>query len=421
MIRGGLEDRQTAIAMDLPSRVVAGRRRQIRPCMVSFYFYPDYSGSAVQALNLSRHLHRMGMQPLILAANLSGSAPSEVVHGIPVVRVPVDKRAPIATFWWSAARYLWRHRCEFDIIHAHGTVQHGIVSLFGQIVGKPTILKVAMADSDLAFQRQGRIAGRIARFTVGRFSRYIATTEAIAMEFEAQGLDTMRVRRIPNGVDTDTFAPVVAEEKEAIRSSLGLPPGPIVTCVAIVQERKNIDGALRIWLSAVQHDAPGHLAIVGPVQRPDGPFIRSLQAFIDTHGLTNRVSFLGRRDPIAPFLRASDVFLFPSRQEGMPNAVLEAMACGLPCLVSKSAGVQALIRDGVDGYVIEPLDEAVFSARLISLLLDSAERNRMGHQARRRIVANYSLEGIARQYAELYDEVLNQERHHHQAARGGKG
>lgn len=397
-----------AMAEERPSSAAVARTTA-RPCMVSFYFPPSYSGSAVQALNLSRYLHRRGLEPFILSANLSDRAPEEIVQGIRVVRVAVDRRAPIASFWWSAARYLWRHRSEFDLIHAHGTVQHGFVSLLGRLAGKPTILKVAMADSDLAFQHHGRLAGRIGRFTAKRFSRYIATTEAIAAEFEAQGLDTTRVRRIPNGVDTEVFAPVPPHEKQELRSTLGLPEGPIVTCVAIVQERKNIDGLLRIWRTAVDHGAPGHLAIVGPIQHPDGAFYRSLQAFIETHGLRDRVSFLGRRDAIAPLLNASDVFVFPSLQEGMPNAVLEAMAAGLPCLVSGTAGVQTLITDCVDGYLLDPQDETGLSARLVSLLSDPATRERLGRQARATVLAKYSLDGIAGRYAALYDELTRRE------------
>ena len=378
--------------------------------MVSYFFSPNYSGSAVQALNLSRHLQRVGLEPFILSANLSGSAPRELVNGVLVFRVPVNLKMPIATFWWSAARFLWQHRHHFDLIHAHGTLQHGVVSLMGKLLRKPTILKVAMAGSDIAFERQGRVGGAVLRFAVKRFTRYIATADAIAGEFEFQRLDTGRVRRIPNGVDTEIYAPVSSDTRNELRRTLGLPPGPLVTCVAIVQERKNIDGALRIWRSVVEQGGAGHLAIIGPVEQPEGPFFRSLQEFVDTHGLRSRVSFLGSRDPVAPFLKASEVFLFPSKKEGMANAVLEAMACAVPCLVSKAAGFSSVIRDGVNGLTFDPHDEAAFATGLLTLLTDESLRARMGNEARQRVMEEYSLDTIARRYQDLYEELVPSDR-----------
>lgn len=376
--------------------------------MLSYFFPPSYSGSAVQALNLSLHLQRRGVEPFIVSANLTGSPAEDVVHGVPVHRVPVigSPGEGIPRFWVSVARLLWRRRDQFDIIHAHGTLQHGIASLLGRRLRKPTILKVAMADSDIAFERQGRLVGAIGRFTVERFDCYIATTDAIAAEFEQQGLDAAKVRRIPNGVDTTRHAPLDPERRAALRRELRLPDGPIVSCVAIVQARKNIDGILRMWRAAVERGAPGHLILIGPVEEPGGPFIRGLEAFIDAHDLRGRVSMLGKRDDVPRLLQASDVFLFPSKKEGMPNAVLEAMACGVPALVSSTAGVARLIVPGVNGYALDPADERAFVDRLVPLLRDESLRASLGRSARAQVVENFSLERIAQRYQELYAELL---------------
>jgi glycosyltransferase involved in cell wall biosynthesis len=379
--------------------------------MVSFYFHPNYSGSAVQALNLCHHLQRRGLAPLIVSANLSGSAPFEEYQGVPLHRLAVARHRDlqIPAFWLSLSRFLRSRRREIDIVHAHGTVQHGAASLAGRLLGIPSILKVAMANSDLAFDRRGRLRGPVDRFMVARFDRYIATTAAIAREFGDRGLDARRVVLIPNGVDTDVHRPASTEERAALRQSLGLPDGPLVAYVGIVNARKNVDGILRIWAGAVGRGAPGHLLLVGPL--PDAgeadPFVIAQRAFLADRGLASRVTFVGRRPEAAPYLRASDVFLFPSRQEGMPNSVLEAMACGLPCLVSTGAGIDDVMAHDDTGLQFPLTDESAFAGALTALLGDEAARARLGGAARRHIVDRYSLGAIADRYVELYTSLLS--------------
>jgi glycosyltransferase involved in cell wall biosynthesis len=376
--------------------------------MVSYYFHPDYSGSAIQALSLSRQLLRIGASPMIVAANLSGAPSFEVLDGIAVHRIPVARRCDwqVASFAASLVSFLIRHRRDYDVIHAHGTIQHGAASLAGRLLRKPTILKVAMADSDIAFHRQGRIWGRVNRFMVARFNRYIATTPAIREEFGFQRLDTERVTLAPNAVDTELFAVPSDEERIALRARLGLPAGPIVTYVGIINARKNIDGILRIWRRSVEAGCGGHLVVVGPQPTGGaGSFQEQLAAFVREHRLEHRVTFAGHQSPVAPWLQASDIFLFPSRQEGMPNSVLEAMSCGLACVVSRSAGVDDLIASGQNGFAIDVADETAFADAVTTLLADPLSRARIGSAARQTVVSRFSLQALATTYYEMYEQL----------------
>jgi glycosyltransferase involved in cell wall biosynthesis len=384
--------------------------RPMRVCMVSFYCHPDYSGSSIQALNLSRHLTRRGVSPFIVSANLSGSPAAGEEGGITIHRVPVARRRDwqITTFWATLSAFLVRHRHDYDIVHAHGTMQHGTASLCARALGKPSILKIAMAGSDIAFHRQGRLWGRVNRAMVSRFDRYIATTDVIAQEFADQKLDTSRVRHIPNGVDTDTYAPLPIEARRTLRRSLGLPDSPIVSFVGIINGRKNVDGILRIWRQSIAGGAPGHLVLVGP--SPDDPaglqFVTRVKKFVRSEGLDSRVTFAGYTADVVSYLQASDAFLFPSRQEGMANVVLEAMACGVPCLVSGAAGAHQVVRDGVDGYARPVDDEGGFADALAGLLQDDMRRSEFSARARAGILERFALPVIADKYVSLYEELL---------------
>jgi glycosyltransferase involved in cell wall biosynthesis len=375
--------------------------------MISFYFHPNYSGSAIQALNLSRHLVRLGVRPMIVSANLSGGPPCDTVEGITLHRLPTlrPRDLQVPSFSASLLRFLAVHRDEYDIIHAHGVIQHVTASIAGRWLGKPTILKVAMSESDLAFHRQGRIRGRVNRALVSRFDRFIATTPAIVDEFAERGIDASRVHLLPNGVDTDVFAPLPPEGRAALRRSLGLPDGPLVTYVGIINSRKNIDGILRIWRAVCAKQPSAHLALVGPKPADTDPFFAELLTFVNGANLAGRVTFTGFKEPVVPYLQAAETFLFPSRREGMANSVLEAMACGVPALVSSTAGVASAVRHGENGCAFDVDDEPAFADALVDVLGNERLREQLGAEARRTVLTSFSLAGTAAAYRDLYAEL----------------
>lgn len=385
----------------------------IRVAMLSYYFRPSYSGSAVQALNLARRLAGMGVSSRFLSANLTNSAPHESVEGMPLARLNVgsNRHLQIPTFWLRLAWTLIRDRSSIDIIHAHGTLQHTIASIVGRILGKPTILKIAMAQSDLAFERQGRLAGRINRYFVRRFDRFIATSTEVYDECIACGLDAKRIHAIPNGVDTEYFSPAGSPiEKKQLRERLRLPDRPTVCYVGVLDGRKNVDGVLRIWEEARQRLTSGQLVFVGPRPREGGEaesrFHDKLLQFIRDHRLESDVVFAGPQSDVASYLRCADVFLFPSRREGMPNALLEAMASGLACVASRVAGASDLLQHGQTGYLFDVDDERGMSDAISSLLADPMAARSLGASARETAVRHFSLELTAQRYAELYRDLL---------------
>jgi glycosyltransferase involved in cell wall biosynthesis len=385
----------------------------VRACMLSFYFHPSYSGSAVQAKNLSQRLRERGVEPMLVSANLTASASREYVDGLELnrLRVAKAKDLQIPSFWLALAWFLWQNRNRIDLIHAHGTFQHVAASLIGQLLRKPTILKIAMGHSDIAFHAQGRVWGRINRFFVRRFDCYIATSEDIRRECLARGLDSDRIRLIPNGVDTDRFHPPIdSRDRHLLRRELGLADVPTVSYVGVVDARKNLDGILRIWKSVRERTDAGQLVIVGPRPRGNGQapdaFHEELMRYIAKHALGDSVIFAGEQKDVAVWLRASDVFLFPSKREGMPNALLEAIASGLACVASKIGGSVDIIRHGEDGFLFNVEDESQMAASVAKLLDDAALRATIGSAARNRALTDFSLHVVAARYVELYAQLL---------------
>lgn len=387
--------------------------RRLRVCMLSFYFFPDYSGSAIQAKNLSRNLANYNVEAFIVSANLSKSARRDVVEGIPLYRIPIINTdlLLLPSFWLSLAIFLVVKRRDYDVIHAHGTVLHAIASLIGRLLGKKTLLKIAMANSDIAFQRHGRLMGRVIRYLVERFDHYIATSKDIYAEFREYGIESSDVTLLPNGVDTHAFKPVGSErDKFELRSTLGIPEGFIICFVGIIIARKNVDLILRVWQKLMLRGVKGSVVLVGPIPKDndgrESEYVRNLREYVSKNGLVDSVIFADRQERISDYMRASDLFFFPSKQEGMPNVLLEAMACGLPCVVSRISGTADLVEEGRTGFLVPVDDEQTYANVIYDLSRDRSLAVSIGKNARESIMQRFSLSATAKQYRMIYSSLL---------------
>ena len=197
------------------------------------------------------------------------------------------------------------------------------------------------------------------------------------------------------GVDLARFeAPV---DRTAVRASLGIAPSaPVVITVGEHIPRKNHEACL----AAIAAVPDAVLLFCGV-----GELTQALQSKAQELGIAARVQFLGFRSDVAALLRASDVFLFPSFQEGLPVSLMEAMAAGLACVVSDVRGNADLIASGIGGYLYAPTDTAGFAQGLEKLLQTATLRETMGHSNAARVQA-YSLPIVREQMAALYTAQL---------------
>ena len=211
---------------------------------------------------------------------------------------------------------------------------------------------------------------------------------------EVGGLDPAKLRVIPNGVDADRYAraePVVPDWPHFD------PDRPTLLFVGRLDRQKGLD----ILLDAVA-TVPGFQAIlVG-----DGPERVSLTARIARGGLDQRVWLAGRRDGVECWCALADGFVLPSRWEGMPNALLEAMAAGLPCVATAVEGSRELLADG-RGVLVEPDDPAALAEALRGWSASTpAERRATGERGQRHVREHHSWDGVARLYETLYERLL---------------
>jgi glycosyltransferase involved in cell wall biosynthesis len=167
-----------------------------------------------------------------------------------------------------------------------------------------------------------------------------------------------------------------------------------------IVHQKGLDLAMHALGGLKDFDWEWHIA-------GDGPQMDLLQSLAKELGIDDRIRFLGwqSRDQLIRCYQQANVFLFPSRHEGMPNAMLEAMAGGLPVIASCIAGNEELVVDGKTGYLVPSEDIEALRTALKKLLSDAALRQQMGVASRKYVEENYSWESTAHQYARLLEKV----------------
>jgi glycosyltransferase involved in cell wall biosynthesis len=229
---------------------------------------------------------------------------------------------------------------------------------------------------------------------------YIVNSEAVARRV-LQAVPAMRgrLRRIPNGIDLTPFAGDRHRCRADLRVLLRLPAD---ATLAGVLGTLSPDKAHGILLDALSGLPP----TVGLVVMGEGPERRALEDRIRAGGLSERVHLLGHRDDVPGLLLGLDLLVQSSLREGMPNAVLEGMAAGLPVVATAVGGTAEALGGGDCGVLVEPGSAAALAEAMAALLADPGRAAALAARARERVEIEYSLAGMIRRTEALYAEIL---------------
>jgi glycosyltransferase involved in cell wall biosynthesis len=203
---------------------------------------------------------------------------------------------------------------------------------------------------------------------------------------------------IPNGVDFSRFQSPGTATKEA----LGLSPhDKVVVSVGRLTWKKAPHCLLAAAQMILQEEPAARFLIVG-----DGPLRSQVEQQAEALGIRARCTFAGTVSDVLPFLRASDVFVLSSVIEGMANALLEALACGTPAVVTDAGGNAEVVQHGKTGFIVPHSEPQRLAEATLRLLREPALAGQMGEAARQDMVERYSLPHMLRSIEALYDELL---------------
>lgn len=261
------------------------------------------------------------------------------------------------------------------------------------VLGSERCVDPWKASWQLAIDR--RLAARSAAITTN--------STGVVDFYNEHGIASEMFRVIPNGVaasDRPTGDRVAADRAEVLRSFRLDPDRRLLLAVGRLWPQKNYRDL--IWSAELLATLRGDvtLAVAG-----DGPERASLMRHRDAVSTTTAVRFLGRRDDVARLIPHADVFWNGSQYEGQSNAILEAMAAGVPVVASDIAGNRDLVVDEVTGYLVPVGDPATRAKRTRKLLEDAERRTEMGRSSRDRVASEFSVDRMVQRHVGLYEEL----------------
>jgi glycosyltransferase involved in cell wall biosynthesis len=384
-------------------------------------YWPEIGGGERQARSLAEAFATLGREITILTRrSRHGLARREQDGPAQVLRLPPTGPGRWRKWLLALPTFLalCRRRRQYDAVLVSGFRILGLAALMARVwTRRPTVLKAdSRGELSGEYFRDGleslgltpeawpvSWALRLRNTVLRRADAYVALSEEMAKEFLDHGIPAERVHRIPNGVDTAVFRPATPDERARIRQHLGLGSRPVAVYTGRLVSYKGLPSLLRAWRSV----ADAVLVLVGEGGADLHSCESELRAFVGEHGLRERVQFAGPTERVEEWLRAADLFVFPTENEAFGLSLAEAMACGLPSVTTQVGGLRDFVVDGGNALVVQPGDDAALGSGIARLIGDAECRAELGMQARRTAEERFSLPVVARAYAALVDELCD--------------
>lgn len=366
----------------------------------------DLGGAEMALLRLLPAMRRYGIESTVSSLRSAGSiGPRLQDAGIGVFALGLPRPVASAMAWPRLLAFL---RASSPVL-LHGWMYHGDLAAFAAArrMGVPVVwgIRQSLGPGYRDKWLTRRIIDAGARLSA-RVDRIVYNSDASRAQHEARGYAAAVGEVIPNGFDTETLIPDDAA-RAAVRAELDIgSAAPVVAQVARYHPEKDYPTLLRAAARVAAALPECRFLLVGEGVDKANP---GLAALVRELRLDAHVLMLGRRDDVPRLLAAVDVATLTSTGEAFPNALGEAMSCGVPCVGTAVGDVPYLV--GNTGEVVPPSDpDAVAAAVVRLLLLPAAERRALGARARQRIIDNFSLDEVAKTYADLLFEVAQRRR-----------
>ena len=412
-------------------------------------YHPNFSGAAFQGHQCLSRLARKGFSVTILTA---GERVASHLKGTEVQRdglkirymatlPPTDWHAVIRfstlrkalrflnslarKLFWSiqCAWLLWREGKRGDIVHFYSHNEFSFIPiLVVRACSMHSVLRITLLGADDPSSFNGswtkNILGRLHLQAYRKVESVVSLASALTQSCRVVGIDMSKVIQIPNGVDMDVFYPIDEEKQKTLKKSLGLSMERYyIAFVGAAINRKGIDVLIRAFVRVAHKIDNVDILVIGPYQFNDltrydskrKELVSVLRDELHCAGYASRVHWIGETENVPEYLRAANIFCLPTRREGLPNSVLEAMATGLPIVTSNLEGITTdLISDKVEGRLIVGYNPEDYAEVLNQLLLTLPDAVLMGTRARLRVENEFSIELVVNQYEQFYQRLVDE-------------
>lgn len=388
-------------------------------CLVSPQFYPLLVGPGERFRRYAPGLRRRGIDLRAFSIQFENLSPFEVVDGIPIQRVQSQKKSRQEqdfAFMYRLLREMLDREHRPDVLQFFGrSIWVGLAVRCLRALGIPCLMVFTLLGENHgpAFRRRLRNFNR--RWIFESFDCIVTSSGVMTQELREIGVSKVPIETIPNGVDLERFRPAsTPDERGELRQRLGMEHDDLVVVfVGSIFPRKGVDTLVAAWHAVAGQYPRARLILVGSRhedQAKHQPFRDRVDHLVATSPAPERVTFTGAVQNVEEYLRAADLFVFPSEREGMPNVVPEAMATGLPCILTPFHGLPEEFGEPGREYRLVPRQAEALSEAILDLLGNQEAREMLGKRARVWAQQQMDVEKSLDRFAALYRELASKYR-----------
>lgn len=371
-------------------------RKPIKIMYLMDRYWSPNAGTERQLLKLLTHLDRKRFDPCLVVFHDTSFLRSSPFP-CPVQSLDFQKIASLRTIWKLLTLTRMIRIQGIRLVH----IFLNDASIMGPVFCKLGGAKVVVSRRDMGFWYT---PAKLAALRVGNLfvDRVVANCQAV-------GLNVVKREKVPAEKMTVIYNGQECELQETLGQgsfweSLGIGKAdPVVGMVANLYPGKRHQDMVRAFAVVHERFPTAHLMLPG-----EGEEEAPLRRLVTSLGLDGKVHFLGPMSDVIPVIRRCNVCVLCSESEGLPNAVLEYMSCGKPTVCTRVGGAVELIEDGQSGFMIDVGDVEALAERIIPILSDEGLAQRLGCSARKRIAADFSLDGMVQAHGHLYADLLGQ-------------
>ena len=394
---------------------------RLHVAMVTQKFRPLFSGQGVQLELLCRALLQQNIQPTVITSSYGKKTlpKQDTIDGYKVIRVDPSV---FSGLWGqkhgtilSAKTFLELLRNQaFDLVHVHAMTD-AFYGAWGwsRLTSKPLLFEMTLLGTDdaITLLSTKHNFSKLRQAIFRRCDGYAAISPILEQRCHEAGLSSSKIRLLSQGVDVLRFSPSLYP---AVREELGIPEAsPVFVFVGSLIRRKGIDILLNAWIEIHKSRPDAHLILAGKNSFNNASSSKdflSHQFKMLPENAASKIHQVGVRDDINRILQAADIFLFPSRREGFGTVIVEAMATGLPCIVSEQPGITDFIfgTGNPAGISVPQENSSILAEQAINLLANKSQMHELGKQSRKRALALFDINDIVLRYVEFYRVLLGQ-------------
>ncbi|WP_130860460.1 glycosyltransferase family 4 protein [Gracilibacillus phocaeensis] len=377
--------------------------------IICYKYPPQYSGYGKQLKSILDKIDAKSLHITLLTMHPSSIVEKQENLDI----IPLNKNHKgISIYLFSLRVCFWllKNKKKYSIIHCIKAGPEAIsANIVSKIFSKKLIVKVA--QDELSKRELGNSKGlirlnrKLRHLLLSNVDNFVAISEEISNNLKKIASKKTKILRIPNGVDTEKFKPLVEHSKASLKLQLGIETDnkPILLFAGAINKRKGIHNLLEALENSSDNDNMSYTFIFC------GPILENInfEERIEQLNMNPNIDiyFMGNVENINEYMKISNIFVLPSYSEGLPNVLLEAAASGLALISTDIGGSRDIVDDNKNGFLVQKNNPHELAEKIHLLVNDFNKINKFANHSRRVAVEKFALNAIAKEYNDLYEDL----------------